>query len=123
MNSRLRDRDLGLPVLAYSLAMHERVSHGCPRARAHASLEGLREIVGRRDWGAHLRHRVVARSGREARGLGQVEIAWSGQGRGRKAGGVGCGGHGEVTVRRRGRGADGLRARVRALGAQVKAQG
>lgn len=104
VNSGLRDRDFGLSFhlpaehLAASLARHERVSHGCSGTRAHAGLECLREIVGWRNWGAHLGHRVVAWSSRIARGLGQVEVTRGGQRGGREAGGVGCGGHGKVTV-------------------------
>lgn len=122
--SRLRDCNLGLSILARPLAARQkRVPHGRPRARSHACLEGLREVVGRRNGRAHLGHGVIAWSRGEARGLGEVEVTGRRQGRGGKASGVGCRRHGQVTVGRRGGGADGLGARVGALAAEVKTQG
>lgn len=113
---------LSAELLATSLAMHESVPHGRPCARPHASLECLREVVGWRNGGAHLWHRVVVGSSRETRSFGQVEITRGGQGCGGETGGVGCRGDGEVTVRGRRCGADGLRGCVWALGTQIKTQ-
>lgn len=74
------------------IRVHKRIPHGRPRARAGAhTLKRLREVVGRRNGRAHLRHgvRIAAAAaavsrGREA-GSPRVEVARRGQRRGGEA--------------------------------------
>jgi hypothetical protein len=51
------------------------IPHRCPGARGrHASLEGLRKVVGRSDRRAHLGHRVVRRRGSISRCSGEGKV-------------------------------------------------
>lgn len=99
---------------------HERVSHRRPRTHA---VERLREVVGRCNGRTHLRHGIIMRPRRISGCSREVEVARRGERRGGEAACVWRGGGGKITVRGRGCGAGGLRARVRALGAQVKPKG